>query len=197
MLSPLDPFIPATDVRERYAVTVRAPAPLVYRVARDFDMQSVPLVRAIFRLRELLLGSRRGTRVAAGFVDELQALGWACLLERPGELFVAGAACQPWLADVVFRPVPPEQFAGFAEPNQVRIAWTLETRSLGPSLTELVSETRAAATDEAARHRFLAYWRWARVGIYSIRWLLLPAIRRESERRQQEGPAPGIQDSGP
>jgi len=191
MLSPLEPFIPTPDVRERYAVTVRAPAPLVYRVARDFDMQSVPLVRAIFRLRELIMGSRRGTRVAAGFLDELQALGWQCLLERPGELFVGGATCQPWLADVVFRPVPPEHFASFAEPNQVRIAWTLETHAQGPGLTQLVSETRAAATDEAARRRFRGYWRWARVGIYSIRWLLLPAIRRESERRQQEGSAPG------
>ena len=80
-----------------------------------------------------------------------------------------------------FRAVPPELFAAFAEPELVRIAWTLETRSLGPDLTELSSETRVAATDDAARRRFLAYWRWARVGIYSIRWLLLPAIRRKAE----------------
>ncbi len=183
MPSPLDPFIAKPDARERYAVTVHAPAPLVYRVASEFDMQSVPLVRGIFRLRELMMGSRPTARVARGFLDELQALGWVCLLQRPGELWVGGSACQPWLADPAFRPVPPERFASFAEPSLVRIAWTLETRALGPNLTELVSETRAAATDEAARRRFLAYWRWARVGIYSIRWLLLPAIRREAERR--------------
>ena len=179
--SPLDPFIPSPDARERYAITVRAPAPRVYQVARNFDMQSVPLIRAIFRLRERIMGSRPASRVPRGFFDEMQALGWECLLERPGELVVGGAACQPWLADVVFRPIPPERFATFAEPDQVRIAWTLETRALGSSLTELVSETRVAATDEAARRRFLAYWRWARVGIYTIRWLLLPAIRRQAE----------------
>ena len=89
--------------------------------------------------------------------------------------------CQPWLADVKFRAVPTDQFAGFAEPDLVKIAWTLQARSLGPSLTELSSETRVAATDDAARRRFLAYWRWARVGIYSIRWLLLPAIRSKAE----------------
>jgi len=178
---PLDPFIPTPDARERFAVTVRAPAALVYDVACTFDMQSIWSVRTIFRLRERIMGSRAGTRVPRGLVAELEALGWGCLLERPGELYVGGAVCQPWLADVVFRAVPPKEFAAFAEPDLVKIAWTLETRSLGPSLTELSSETWVAATDEAARRRFLAYWRWARVGIYSIRWLLLPAIRSKAE----------------
>jgi hypothetical protein len=181
MTSPLDPFIPIPDARERFAVTVRAPARQVYELACSFDMQSIPAVRTIFRLRELIMGSRPGVRVPLGLVAELEALGWGCLLERPGELFVGGAVCQPWLADVKFRAVPPERFAVFAEPGLVRIAWTLETRALGPNLTELSSETRVAATDEAARRRFLAYWRWARVGIYSIRWLLLPAVRRKAE----------------
>jgi hypothetical protein len=178
---PLDAFIPVADARERYALTVRAPAPLVYQLAHDFDMQSVPLVRGIFRLREGLMGSHAGTRVPRGIVEETRALGWGCLLERPGELFIGGAVCQPWLADVVFRSVPADQFATFAEPGQVRIAWTLEAHPISPILTELVYETRVAATDEAARRRFLSYWRWARVGIYTIRWLLLPAIRREAE----------------
>lgn len=180
---PLDAFIPVADARERYALAVRAPAPLVYQLAHDFDMQSVSLVRGIFRLRERLMGSRSGIRAPRGIVEETRALGWGCLLERPGELFIGGAVCQPWLPDVVFRSVPPDQFATFAEPGQVRIAWTLEAHPLGPGLTELVSETRVAATDEAARRRFLSYWRWARVGIYSIRWLLLPAIRRQAERQ--------------
>ena len=181
MPCPLDPFIPTPDARERFAVTVRTPAALVYDVAGAFDMQSIWSVRTIFRLRERIMGSRTGARIPRGFLEELRELGWGCLLERPGELFVGGAVCQPWLADVVFRPVPPEEFAAFAEPDLVKIAWTLETRSLGPSLTELSSETRVAATDQAARRRFLAYWRWARVGIYSIRWLLLPAIRTRAE----------------
>ena len=178
---PLDPFIPAPDARERFAVTVRAPAALVYDIACTFDMQSIWSVRTIFQMRERIMGSRPGVRVPRGLLDELEGLGWGCLVKRPGELFVGGAVCQPWLADVKFRAVPPEAFAAFAEPDLVKIAWTLETQSRGPTLTELRSETRVAATDEAARKRFLGYWRWARVGIYTIRWLLLPAVRRQAE----------------
>ncbi len=160
---------------------MRAPAALVYDAACTFDMQSIWSVRTIFQMRERIMGSRTGVRVPRGMVEELLGLGWGCLVERPGELFVGGAVCQPWLADVKFRAVPTDQFSAFAEPDLVKIAWTLETRSLGKGLTELSSETRVAATDAAARKRFLAYWRWARVGIYSIRWLLLPAIRRKAE----------------
>jgi hypothetical protein len=39
------------------------------------------------------------------------------------------------------------------------------------------------ATDAPARARFRRYWRWARFGIVAIRLLLLPAVRREAERR--------------
>jgi len=178
---PLDPFIPAPIARERFAITVRTPHALVYDVACNFDMQSIWSVRTIFRMRERIMGSSGGVRVPRGFIEELRGLGWGCLLQQPGELYVGGAVCQPWLADVKFRAVPPEQFLAFAEPDLVKIAWTLETRAVGGNLTELGSETRVGAADEAARQRFLAYWRWARVGIYSIRWLLLPAISRKAE----------------
>jgi hypothetical protein len=182
MPGPLDPFLPAPDVRERFAVRVAAPSAHVFEVAVGFDMQGVFAVRAIFRAREKLLGGRARPRAARGLVAELEALGWGRLVHQPGELHVAGAHCRPWLADVTFTPLTPETFAGFDRPGEVRIAWTLETTPLGDGRTLLATETRAAATDAASRARFLRYWRWARCGILPIRWLLLPAIRRAAER---------------
>jgi len=185
--------MPAYDVRERHAVTVRAPGPLVYEVARAFDVQSLPLVQALFWLRGRFMGSRPAPRMTQGFIEETRALGWECLLERPGELYVSGAACRPWLADVTFEGIPAARFATFAQPDRVKIAWTIECHAQGPALTELASETRALATDGEARRRFLQYWSWARFGIVSIRWLLLPAIRRRAEalHRARGGPARG------
>ena len=181
MNSSLDAFMPAFDARERFAVRVRAPAPFVYDIARQFDMQSLRSTRAIFWLRGKLMRSASVVRKPQGFIDETRALGWGTLLERPGQLFVAGARCQPWLAAVVFTPIAPEGFQRFAEPGQVKIAWTLETHARDGADTELASETRVCATDDYARRRFLCYWRWARVGIFSLRWLLLPAIRTRAE----------------
>jgi hypothetical protein len=185
----LDRFIPHPDVRERHEITIRAPTELVLDVARHVDMQSILMVRAIFWLRAKILGARRpAARRAAGLVADMLALGWGCLADVPGHVFVAGAACQPWQPDVVFSAIAPEQFAAYAEPDRVKIAWTLEAEARGPALTRFATETRVVATDEPARRKFCHYWRRFGIGILMIRRLLLPAIRRQAERRWRSVP---------
>jgi len=182
--SPLDAFIPRPDVRERFATDIRAPADLVMEVACGFDMQSLPLVKVIFWLRErVMVGASPAPRRPQGILEETQALGWGRLAEQPGTLVVCGARCQPWLPKVRFFAIAPGDFEAWAEPGQVKIAWTLEATELGPELTRFAQETRAFATDEDARTEFRRYWRWARFGIIAIRVLMLPAIRRAAERR--------------
>ena len=180
----LDPYIPRPDARERFGTTVRAPARIVMDIASRFDMQSVPAVKAIFWLREKFLGATPAApRIPRGILEETRALGWGLLAEQPGRFVVCGAACQPWLADVRFMAIPAAEFARYAKPDRVKIAWTLEAEELEPALTRFSQETRAVATDEGARRKFSRYWRWARFGIISIRLLMLPAVRKEAERR--------------
>jgi hypothetical protein len=178
----LDPFIPSPDIRERHTTVVRAPASLVFDTARAFDMQSVPLIRAIIGLRQLLLDSTRIERRPQPFLQEALGMGWVLLASDPGRAIVMGAACQPWLADVQFQPIPSTDFAAYREPNRVKIAWTLEAESLGAASARLATETREVATDGEAGRRFRRYWRWARVGIVAIRWVMLSEIRRQAER---------------
>ncbi len=185
----LDHFLASPDVRERFEVTIRAPAEIVIEVATHFDMQSLPAVRAIIWMRGWLMGaSTSKPRKPQGILEETRAMGWGLLAEQPGRYVVCGATCQPWLADVRFLAIAPGEFATYAEPNQVKIAWTLEAEALGPALTRFAQETRAVATDEQARIRFRRYWRWARFGIIAIRLLMLPALRRSAERRWTEVP---------
>ncbi len=180
----LDRFIRHPDVRERHETIVRAPAAFVLDVARRFDMQSVPIVRGIFRWRARLLGARvRASGPTNLDSAALLRMGWGVLAEDPGRFLAAGAVCQPWKANVKFCPIRPARFAAYAEPDRVKIVWTLEAQPLGSTLTRLATETRVAATDEGARARFRRYWRVFGIGILGIRWLLLPAIRREAERR--------------
>jgi hypothetical protein len=180
----LDRFIPHPEVRERFETSVHAPANLVMEVASNFDMQSLPIVKAIFWLREMVMGGGTSEpREPQGILEETKALGWGVLAEQPGRFVVCGAKCEPWLANVKFSPVASSDFESYAEPGQVKIAWTLEAEALGPAITRFAQETRAVATDEDARTKFRRYWRWARFGIISIRLLMLPAVRRAAERR--------------
>jgi len=65
----------------------------------------------------------------------------------------------------------------------VKIAWTLRADPVGPTGSIFRHETRVATTDAAARAKFRRYWSCFSPGIVLIRWLLLPSVRTEAERR--------------
>lgn len=180
----LDRFMPQPQVRERFEITIQAPAAVVMAEATTFDLQSPLLVRAIFRLRERLMDAAPAApREPQGLLVEMRSLGWGVLASEPDRLLICGAACRPWLADVTFEAIDPQRFAGYAEPDRVKIAWSLEAQPLAAEVTRFAQETRVVATDAAARDRFRRYWRWSRFGVVGIRLLLLPAVRRAAERR--------------
>jgi len=176
--------MPHPDVAKRHEITIRAPAALVMEVARNFDIQSIRVIRVLFWMRARILGSRAPTtNRPTSLVSGMLQIGWKCLADEPGSLFIAGAACQPWRADVTFAPIAPEQFAGYAEPDRVKILWTLQADALGPENTRFSTETRVVATDDQARMKFRRYWGVFGVGIVMIRLFLLTAVRRDAERR--------------
>ena len=182
--SPARRFFTDPDVHERHDVIVRAPADVVFDTAERFDVLSIRLVRLIFWLRARVLGATPPPRAwPGGLIAETKSIGWAELERRPGRLVVMGAVTQPWEPDVRFQGLAPDAFAAYAAPEHVKIVWTLDVDSRGPSRTRLRTETLAEATDDAARRRFRAYWLFVGLGILAIRLLLLPAIRREAERR--------------
>jgi hypothetical protein len=188
IVSPLDRFIPIWEVRERHQTVVAAPAEVTWAAARALDLRQSPLVRAIFRARELLMGSAPALRPAVGdFVTEMLALGWRVLAEEPGRTLVMGAVTQPWKADVVFRGLPPEEFTRFAEPGYAKIAWTLEAEPCGAGRSVFRTETRVVTTDPGSRRRFRRYWVLLSAGIRLIRYASLRLVRREAERRARAG----------
>jgi len=183
MPAALDRFMPRPDVAKRHEILIHAPADLVMKVARNFDFRSIAMIRALFWLRARLLGGRPAHESpSTGFISDMLRLGWGRLVDE-SHLFIAGAACQPWLADVVFSPIAAENFAAFAEPDRVKIVWTLETESIGPEQTRFSTETRVLATDAQARAKFQSYWRIFSIGILLIRLFLLSGVRREAEHQ--------------
>jgi len=186
----IDRFIPHPDVAERHAANVHAPAELVLDTAEHFDMLGLPGVHLLIRMRERFLGAARAPeRTVRGLVEETLRLGWGELARTPGREIVMGAVTRPWEANVAFRAVPPERFAGFAEPDLVKIVWTLEAEPLAADRARFVTQTRVVATDDAARAKFRSYWTKFGAGIVLIRKLAVPAMKREAERRWRAGGA--------
>ena len=63
-----------------------------------------------------------------------------------------------WRAEVKFRGVDPDAFAGFAEPGYAKIVWTLEAEPLGPAASRFRTETRVSRTDPRSRRLCRRYW---------------------------------------
>jgi hypothetical protein len=180
----LDRFMPCYEVVERHQISVAAPPAVTLAAAQEQDLLALPLVRAIFRTRELVLGATPDDRPQPhGLLAAVQSLGWGILAEVAGREIVIGAVTRPWEPNVTFHALPPEQFASFAQPGFVKIAWTLRADPAADGTTVFRTETRAVATDATARRRFRRYWAFASPGIALIRRLSLRPLRREAERR--------------
>jgi hypothetical protein len=189
---PLDRFMPTCEVRELHETVVAAPARVTCESALALDLKQSPLVRAIFRGRELLLGAGPGPveKREPGFLREILAVGWGVLAEEPGRAMVFGAVTQPWHADVRFRAIPPEEFAAFGEPGYAKIAWAFWVDPLGPGTSVFRTETRVVTTDPGSRARFRLYWAVFSPGIRLIRHETLRLVRADAERRARGIPRP-------
>jgi hypothetical protein len=134
--------------------------------ARDQDLFPLPLVRAIFKTRDIVLGATPDDRSRPrGLVAATLALGWGIRADVTDRELVVGAVTRPWEPNVTFRALAPDQFATFRQPGFVKIAWTLRADPIGGGMSMFRTETRAIATDAAARARFRRYWPFAYPGI--------------------------------
>ena len=79
--------------------------------------------------------------------------------------------------------------------DRLHIAWSLRADPVDEQTSIFRTETRAVATDAAARARFRRYWAFASPGIGLIRLLSLKPLKRDAERRAQRGTVP-LSDGG-
>jgi hypothetical protein len=180
----LDRFMPHYEVVERHRIRVSAPAEVTFAAACDQDLFSMPLVRLIVSARERILGAMPADRPQPrSLLAATRSLGWGELAAVAGREIVMGAVTRPWEPNVSFHALPPDQFAAFAEPGFVKIAWTLRADPVDDSASIFRTETRAVATDPIARARFRRYWAFVSPGVRLIRRLSLRPLKRVAERR--------------
>lgn len=187
----LDRFLPRYEVRECHARPVSAPAALTFATAKGMSFMRSPIVRGLFELRSIparLCGAPAKASDDRGIVEETLSLGWGVLAHVAEREIVMGAVTQPWKADVVFRAIPPEEFAAFSEPGYVKIAWTLRVEPTGASTCLFRTETRVVATDPTSRSIFRRYWAFLSPGILLIRYEMLRLVAAEARRRHLSAP---------
>jgi len=180
----LDEVMPHYEVSLHHEVEINAPADLTFEAIQHTDFEHSLIVKALFRAREILLGSRPDARpMPSGFTHQLQALGWSIVAEEPGRELVFGTVTQPWQPNPVFRPVSKEEFASYNAPGFAKIAFTLRVDPLTDATSKARTETRVQTTDALSRTRFRKYWALLSPGMELIRLVLLQQLKTEAESR--------------
>ena len=173
----IDDVLPTWDWRSAHATRVAASPERAASAAREITGRDLPVTGVLMGLRTLRRRRRSDDRPV---VEAMARIGMVRLADEPLAVLLGGVL-SPWRARGGHRPVASaEQLRAFAEPGWVRVATAFTATPQGDGC-RVRTETRIAATDDAARRRFGRYWRL--IGPFSsiTRREMLSAIRRRAE----------------
>ncbi|MDQ5858488.1 MAG: hypothetical protein M3542_09480 [Acidobacteriota bacterium] len=178
----LDRRLPLFDVSKRHAVRIRAARERVFEELFRYDFGRSLSTRVLMALRGYGSRTRRAGVERGGTLPErLARFGFTPLGEDPGRELVFGLVGRFWRPRGDLRTVPAADFAGFREPGFAKAAWNLLVEEIEPGVTRLSTETRVLCFGDAARRKFLLYWRFVEPFSGVIRWSLLRGVRRAAE----------------
>ncbi len=185
----LDAVLPEYDVSKRHRISIRASRSRVFEEVLRYDFRSSRVTQVLMALRGYGGRVRQSERETHGTLSEsLARFGFTPLAEAPGEELVFGLVGQFWRPSGGLRKVSAAEFAEFREPGFARAAWNLLcVETAEPGVTDLSTETRIACYDDAARRKFLLYWRVVEPFSGLIRWSLLRGVRRAAEAERPAG----------
>lgn len=179
----LDEVMPSYDAHEVHGAYVDASPEEAYAAVLATTGREIRLLGPLMALRTLpaRLAGRRPDEAAEGTVLEgMQKNGFARIAEDPGREIVLGVVGKFWkpvgntpLHEVTDR----ESFVSFERPDYAKAAMNFLVRGEANG-SRIVTETRIAGTDAAARRKFRCYWLFVRPGSGAIRRSWLAAIRR-------------------
>lgn len=180
-----DSMMPRYDVQEQHQVHIAAPPAVTWATAQAMNLDQLAIVRILVRIRSLAMGRRPDPPDPnGGLIAASGKIGWGLLAEQREHEVIMGAVTQPWHGKVIFRPLEPDAFIAFREPNYVKIAWNLRVDANGKH-SILRTETRVMPTDDQARAQFRRYWSFIFPGVILIRLALLHTAKARAERSHQ------------
>jgi hypothetical protein len=172
----LDELIPTPRWLESNGVDVSAPPERAWAAIRHLDLASTPIARLLFALRT----SKDESLSIDRLVSTQERPGFQILIDEPPRTFAVGAIGKVWKLDIPFVHVESARdFAHYASPGEVKVAWAIEVAPLATGGSRIELEVRVDATDDASWDKFRAYFTLIGPGSRLIRHLLLARLARD------------------
>jgi hypothetical protein len=178
----LDRWLPEFDVSKRHAVLIGASRERVFEELLRYDFRTSRSTRILMALRGYGRRAWRTAERASTLPEALVRFGFTPLGEDAGRVLVFGLVGRFWRPRGDLCTVPAADFESFREPGYAKAAWNLLVEDESPGVTRLSTETRVLCIGDAARRRFLLYWRVVEPFSGVIRWSLLRGVRRAAEK---------------
>lgn len=176
----------------RHEKRIAAPPELVWQAMFEVRLSDLPVVQALLFARGLPARLTGRTFKASEGLTLFEGVKtrFAIVTQREAELLEIGRIAQFWQPVPTNGPVAKDyaDFVGFSEPGYAKALMSFEFQPDGPG-TRMITTTRVAATDDASRRKFAAYWTLIRPGAAVIRRAMLAA----AERRALELAKPGTE----
>ncbi len=184
--SRLDARMPEFHLAERHEVFVQASPSRVWSAIHEVRPGEIRLFLLLMGIRSLNPAPLFGRAEPAGsrpILEVTRTGGFLLLDEDPGREVVLGTCGRFWR--LRGRGRCPEvqtadQLLAFTKPGYAKATINFNVLPEGNG-TRVVTQTRILATDEGARRRFAAYWRFIYPGSSLIRHGWLDAIKRRAE----------------
>ena len=170
----IDRFMPRCDFSERHTALVRATPEKTYGAILTANLAAHPLAKLLMLLRGI--GFRR--RRASAFAD-----GFHVVAQDPPSEIVIGLEGPFWKPTCKVRGVDAAQFATPVPPDTARATMNFFVERDGDA-SRVTTETRILCSDDA-RPKFRLYWLVIRPFSGIIRRLMLGAIRKEAEGKEE------------
>jgi len=180
----IDAFLPEYNFHERHEMVIQAPPESVRAALDRVAWADIGVMETLGRIRSVAMGgsAARGGLSPTPILDSVKnpRSGFFPLDDTPRE-FVFGLAGQPWNNAAV--RLSAAEFRTWTKPGCIKVAANFLVLDAGNGGSRVVTETRIAACDAAARKKMSKYWALVYPGSGMVRRSLLEAVRLRAERR--------------
>ena len=187
MVNSIDEILPEYDFAEWHAITISAPAPIVFEKVLTLDLRRSLVIRTLFALRSLpgIFNGRDPSRQSLGLtMDALLKSGFILLAQLPNREIVLGLAGRFWTACGDIQEMEPDAFREFNQPGFAKAVWNFSLHPI-PGGTNLRTETRVRCLDGLSRRKFARYWRIVRPFSGWVRMQALKVIKTSAEKAKE------------
>jgi len=180
----LDAFMPEYNFHERHEIMIQAPPERVRTALDQVSWTDIGVMETLGRIRSVAMGGSAAVRPGPSptpIIDSVKnpRSGFFLLDDTPRE-FVFGLAGQPWNNAGV--RLTAAEFPTWTKPGSIKVAANFLIEDAGNNRSRVVTETRIAAGDAAARKKMAQYWALIYPGSGMVRRSLLEAVRIRAEK---------------